>query len=77
MKKKSQLLMLALGTLILSAGSMVAQTANEKLEGKWEAIPEGKDIKFEMRRSLRSGNENYTLTEKLNRTDLEGFTNMG
>jgi hypothetical protein len=79
MKKTFSFLMLILCACFLTIGFVFAQADAGKLEGKWEVEPsdkhDGKDLQFQLRSSKSQGDDNWSFSEPLNKSELAGYTN--
>jgi hypothetical protein len=79
MKKLVSIFVLTLGPCLLAGGFLFAQTGAGKLDGKWEVEPTdksgGKELLFQLRSSKIEGNDNWTFSEELGKSELDGFAN--
>lgn len=79
MKKLQVFLMFSLVTCFFTGGYVNAQADNGKLDGKWDVEPSdknvGKDLQFQLRSSKIQGDNHWSFTEELSKTELEGYAN--
>lgn len=79
MKKIISFLLITLGTYFLTCGFVFAQAQDGKLDGKWEVEPsdnhDEKDLQFQLRSSKIQGDNHWSFTEQLNKSELEGYAN--
>jgi hypothetical protein len=77
MKKLFSFLMIAICTCFLTGEFVFAQTQAGKLDGKWEVEPsdkhDGKDLQFQLRSSKFQGDDNWSFSEQLSKSELAGY----
>jgi hypothetical protein len=79
MKKLLAFLMFSLIPCLFTSGLIFAQADGGKLDGKWEVEPsdkkDGKELQFQLRSSKIQGNNHWSISEELSKTELAGYTN--